>query len=94
MDTFGETQAAMRRLRPEFEARFARKLGAANLTSELFDFGTQLGVAYSNPKTGRRWAARIPHNATAETIDAAIAALRDKTGDNREEIAMRNALRR
>jgi hypothetical protein len=36
-----------------------KELGAHNVWFEMFDMGQQLGVAYQNPDTERRWAIRI-----------------------------------
>jgi hypothetical protein len=74
-----QLQDMMRNRRPDLEQRVARKLGRDNCWFEEFDLSTQLGVAYTNPATGKRKAGRIRPNCSVADVDALVRTLQSGT---------------
>jgi hypothetical protein len=74
-----QLQDMMSSRRPDLEQRIARKLGRENCRFELFDLATQLGVAYTSPETGKRWAGRLYSNCDVAAVDGLVHMLKEKT---------------
>ena len=77
-------QQRMQNRRTKMQEMITARLGQENCQFGLFDLETQLGVCYTNPETGKRWAQRLRHDADEYDVDWAVNELRNKTGSNPE----------